>query len=106
MAKITFIQPDGSQATIEIESGKSVMEGARENDIPGIKAECGGELSCSTCHCYVDAAWFDRLPPKKDDEAGLIEFAWEPKHNSRLTCQIKVSAEMDGLVLHVPQQQL
>lgn len=106
MANITFIQSNGTQQTIEIESGKSVMEGARENNIDGILAECGGDCCCSTCHCYIAPDWFSRLPPAVDDEAGLLEFAWEPKTNSRLTCQLKVTDDMEGLVLHVPEQQL
>ena len=82
------------------------MQAARDNDIRGIPAECGGECSCSTCHCYVEGAWIDRLPPKKDDEASLIEFAWEPRAESRLACQFLVTEALDGLVLHVPEQQL
>ena len=82
------------------------MEAARDNNIRGIKAECGGECSCSTCHCYVDVLWDKRLPPKKDDEASLVEFAWEPRATSRLACQILLTDALDGLVLHVPMQQL
>ena len=82
------------------------MEAARQNNIRGIKAECGGQCSCSTCHCYVDVAWADRLPPKKDDEASLVEFAWDPKPTSRLACQITMTEALDGLVLYVPERQL
>jgi 2Fe-2S ferredoxin len=106
MPKITFIQPDGSRETIEAAAGKTAMEAARDNNIRGIRAQCGGECSCSTCHCYVDAAWLARLPDKKDDEASLIEFAWEPREASRLACQLLVTDALDGLVLHVPEKQL
>ncbi|MFQ5935160.1 MAG: 2Fe-2S iron-sulfur cluster-binding protein [Acidiferrobacterales bacterium] len=106
MARITFVQPDGSKQAVDVEDGYSVMEGATANQIPGIKAECGGSCSCSTCHCYVDPAWSDRLPPMQDDEAGLVEFAWEPKETSRLMCQLMVTDEFDGLILYVPEKQL
>ena len=106
MARITFIQPDGAAATVEIANGLTVMEGAVESGIPGILAECGGSCSCSTCHCYVADGWTEMLPPPDDDESGLIEFAWEPRESSRLTCQLRVTDALDGLVLHVPAQQL
>jgi 2Fe-2S ferredoxin len=106
MARVTFIQSDGRQQTIEIENGYSVMQGATANQIAGIKAECGGSCSCSTCHCYVDPTWYDRLRRAEDDEAGLLEYAWEPKRTSRLTCQLIVTDELDGLVLYVPEQQV
>ena len=106
MAKVTFIQPDGAAATVEIESGLSVMEGAVQSGIDGIPAQCGGSCSCSTCHCYVADGWADVLPPPDDEETGLLEFAWEPRESSRLTCQLRVTEAMDGLVLHVPAQQL
>ena len=91
---------------MQIENGCTVMQGATANQVPGIKAECGGSCSCSTCHCYVDVAWVDKLPPMQDEEAGLIEFAWEPKPTSRLTCQLVVTDELNGLVLYVPERQL
>ena len=103
---MTFIQPDGSQHTIDALVGRSVMEEARANDIRGIRAECGGDCACSTCHCYVDVAWVSRLPPPKTEEMGLIEFAFEPRTESRLTCQLLVTETMDGLVLHLPERQL
>ncbi len=106
MPKITFIQPDGSAETVDIAEGFSVMEGAMEYGIPGILAQCGGGCSCSTCHCYVADEWVAALPAPADDESGLIEFAWEPRESSRLTCQIRVTPELDGLVLHVPEQQI
>ena len=106
MAKITFIQPDGAAATVEIENGLSVMEGAVQSGIDGIPAQCGGSCSCSTCHCYVADGWTSVLPPPDDEEIGLLEFAWEPREASRLTCQLRVTDAMDGLVLHVPAEQL
>jgi len=106
MPRITFINTDNTSTTIDAAAGSSVMEAARANNIRGIKAQCGGECSCSTCHCYVDTLWVTRLPPKKEDEANLVEFAWEPKETSRLACQILVSDALDGLVIHVPQRQL
>jgi 2Fe-2S ferredoxin len=106
MPKITFVHPDDTSTTIDVAAGRTAMEAARDNNVRGIKAECGGQCSCSTCHCYVDALWLERLPPKKDDEASLVEFAWEPRVTSRLACQILVTEALDGLVLYVPEQQL
>jgi 2Fe-2S ferredoxin len=106
MARITFIQPDGTQKTVESNDGLTVMEAARDNGIVGILAECGGTCSCSTCHCYVDPEWYDRLPLMDDEESGLVEFAWEAKENSRLTCQLKITDALDGLILRVPEKQL
>ena len=106
MARVTFIQPDGATATVDIENGLSVMEGAVRSGIDGIPAQCGGSCSCSTCHCYVADGWADVLPAPDDEETGLLEFAWEPRESSRLTCQLRVTDAMDGLVLHVPAQQL
>jgi 2Fe-2S ferredoxin len=106
MPTITFINADETATTVSAEPGITLMEVARGHNIRGIKAECGGECSCSTCHCYVDPAWMAKLPPKRDDEASLIEFAWEPRTTSRLACQITVTDALDGIVLHVPAQQL
>ena len=106
MLRVTFVQPDGSKRTLEVEAGRSAMEAARDNAIHGILAECGGECSCCTCHCYVDAGWIGRVPPRSDGEAGMIEFAHEPRAASRLACQLLMTDALDGLVLHVPAQQL
>ena len=106
MPRITFVQPDGATSTVEIANGLTVMEGAVDNGIEGILAECGGSCSCSTCHCYVADGWAHALPAAQDDELGLLEFAWEPRESSRLTCQLRVTDALDGLVLHVPAQQL
>lgn len=106
MPSLTFVQIDGTARTIDAAIGKSVMEVARAHDIRGIRAECGGECACSTCHCYVDATWIARLPKVREDEAALLEFAWEPKPGSRLTCQLQVTEALDGMVLHLPERQL
>jgi 2Fe-2S ferredoxin len=106
MPNLVFIHPDGSRQVVAAEVGRSVMEAARVHGVPGVRAECGGECSCSTCHCYVDPGWIPRLPPRRDDEAGLVEFAWEPRETSRLTCQIQVTEALDGLVLRVPARQI
>ena len=106
MPRVTFVQPDGSRETVEARPGRTVMEAAREHGIRGIVAECGGECSCSTCHCYVDATWVERVPGRSSDESTLIEFAWEPRDSSRLACQLQVTEALDGLVLHVPEKQL
>ncbi len=106
MPTLVFVQPDGSRQPVTATVGRSVMEAARDHGVQGIRAECGGECSCSTCHCYVDEAWHARLAPPAAAEAGLVEFAWEPRPTSRLTCQIAVTPELDGLVLHVPAEQI
>lgn len=107
MAKITYIQPDGSEKTIEASSGSTVMETAVDNDVNGIVAECGGACSCATCHVYVDPAWVDKLPAKDDMEMDMLDFAFEPDEvRSRLTCQIKVTADLDGLVVQMPEKQI
>jgi 2Fe-2S ferredoxin len=106
MITVTFIQPDGSSRTVDMEMGGSVMEGAVAGQVPGVEAECGGNMQCSTCHCYVDPQWYERLPSPAEEERMLIEFAWEPGETSRLTCQLWVTGELNGLVLRVPAQQL
>ena len=105
MAKITYIQNSGNSQTIEISNGLSVMEGAVQNDIPGIDADCGGGMACATCHVYVNEDWIDKLPAKEDGEEDMLDMAFEPKNNSRLSCQITVSDELDGLVLSIPSKQ-
>jgi ferredoxin, 2Fe-2S len=105
MAKVTFIQPDGKAQTVEIAPGWSVMEGAVRALVPGIDADCGGACACATCHVYVDPAWEARLPAKSDMEEAMLDFAPEVKANSRLSCQLRVTSEMDGLVVRVPASQ-
>ena len=101
MPKIIYITPDGTRHEVEVESGYSVMEGAINNDIDGIIAECGGACACATCHSYIDAAWMDRIPTMDDMEDSMLDAAYERKSNSRLTCQIEVVEELDGLIVHV-----
>ena len=105
MPKITYKDTQGISNTIEVENGLSVMEGAIQNDIPGIDADCGGSMACATCHVYVDNKWFDKIPKVEDAEADMIDMAFEPKKNSRLSCQIIVSDELDGLVVTTPEKQ-
>ena len=107
MAKITYIEHNGTEHLIEVANGLTVMEGARDNNVPGIEADCGGACACSTCHVYVDAAWADKLPTKDDMESDMLDFAWQPDTiRSRLTCQIKVTDELDGLVVNLPEKQI
>jgi 2Fe-2S ferredoxin len=107
MAKITYIEHGGKEHVVEVANGLTVMEGARDNNIPGIEADCGGACACSTCHVYVDPAWVDKLPGKDAMEEDMLDFAYEPNpERSRLTCQIKVSDALDGLVVHMPEKQI
>ena len=105
MAKITYITHDKKNHTIDIQNGLTVMEGAVQNDIPGIDADCGGGMACATCHVYVDDKWFDKLPPKEDGEEDMLDMAYEPKKNSRLSCQIIVSDDLEGLTVNIPSKQ-
>lgn len=106
MPKITFVQPDGSRQTIEAPPGSTGMDAARSNGVRGLRGECGGEILCSTCHCYVDEAWLERLPPRMKKESDLIDFVPEPQPRSRLSCQLVITEQLDGLVLHVPAEQI
>lgn len=105
MARVTFIDPDGSVHTGEADEGQSLMRAAQMLDVPGVVAECGGMCACATCHCYVDAEWISRLAPRSDMEEGMLEGAWQPRATSRLTCQIPVDRDLDGIVLRVPERQ-
>ena len=106
MAKITYITDDNKDHTIEVQNGLSVMEGAVQNDIPGIDADCGGSMACATCHVYVKDDWYDKLDEKSEGEDDMIDQAYDPKKNSRLSCQITVSDKIDGLVVHLPEKQV
>ena len=86
MPKITYIENNGKSQSIEVSNGLSVMEGAVQNDIPGIDADCGGGMACATCHVYVNEEWFDKIPKKEDGEEDMLDMAFEPKKNSRLSC--------------------
>lgn len=105
MPRITYISASGTSETVEVASGLSVMEGAIRNSVPGIDADCGGACACATCHVYIDATWTERLSPASAMETSMIEFAAEAKDNSRLSCQIKVDDQMDGLIVHLPDHQ-
>ncbi len=107
MAKITYIEFNGKTHVVDVASGMTVMEGARDNNIPGIEADCGGACACSTCHVYVDESWVEKLPPRDDMEQDMLDFAWKPDAlRSRLTCQLKVSDALDGLVVNMPEKQI
>ena len=105
MPKITYIENTGNSKTIEVANGLSVMEGAVQNDVSGIDADCGGGMACATCHVYVNEEWKDKLPAKEDGEEDMLDMAFEPKQNSRLSCQLVVSDELDGLVVNIPSKQ-
>ena len=105
MAKITYIDYQGNSKTIEVENGLTVMEGAVQNNIPGIDADCGGSMACATCHVYVEDKWLDKMPKPEDGETDMIDMAFEPKKNSRLSCQITVADELDGLIIKTPEKQ-
>ena len=106
MAKIKYIEHNGKQHEIDVANGLSVMEGAVQNDIPGIDADCGGGMACATCHVYVKEDWFNKLPEKSEGEDDMLDQAYEPSQSSRLSCQITVSDELNGLVVHLPEKQL
>ena len=107
MPRITFIQHDGTSEELEAEAGLSLMESAVRNGVPGIDADCGGQCACATCHVYVDPAWVDRLPPREAMEEDMLDFAWKPDPaRSRLTCQIKITDDMDGLIVRLPEKQI
>ena len=105
MPKITYIDSSGNKKTINVNNGLSVMEGAVQNNVPGIDADCGGGMACATCHVYVKEEWFNKLPKAEDAEQDMIDMAFEPKKNSRLSCQLIVSDELDGLVVTTPIKQ-
>ena len=105
MAKITYIEHDGTEHKVDVANGLSVMEGAIKNSVPGIDADCGGACACATCHVYVDPEWIDKTGTKEDMEQTMLDFAVDVEENSRLSCQIEVSDELDGLVVRLPQSQ-
>ena len=105
MPKITYKDFNGNSKTIEVDKGLSVMEGAIQNDIPGIDADCGGSMACATCHVYVEQKWLSKLPKAEDAEIDMIDMAFEPKNNSRLSCQLIVDENLDGLVVTTPEKQ-
>ena len=106
MPKITYIEHSGKTHTINVANGLSVMEGALQNNVPGIDADCGGSMACATCHVYVKEEWFNKLPKKEDGEEDMLDMAFEPKKNSRLSCQLMVSDQLEGLVVNLPEKQV
>ena len=105
MAKIKYIEHSGTEHEIDVPNGLTVMEGAIKNKVPGIDADCGGACACATCHVYVDESWVAKLPQKEDGEEDMLDFAFEVKESSRLSCQITVDDTLDGLVVSIPEKQ-
>jgi len=105
MAKITYIEHNGKSHTIDVSNGLTVMEGAIQNNIPGIDADCGGSCACATCHVYIDEKWFTKLPEKQNAEQDMLDMAFEPNKFSRLSCQITVGDELNGMVVKMPSKQ-
>ena len=105
MAKVTYIEHDGTEHVIDVKTGLTVMEGAVKNNIPGIDADCGGACACATCHVYVGDGWLDKTGTKSAMEESMLDFAEGVKENSRLSCQIKVSDALEGLKVTMPESQ-
>jgi len=105
MAKITYIEHTKEKHIVEVPSGMSVMEGAVQNNIPGIDADCGGSMACATCHVYVDEKWFSSLKKKEESEEDMLDMAYQPNKFSRLSCQMVISDELDGLIVKMPSKQ-
>jgi len=105
MTKVTYKDFQGNSKTVEVDNGLSVMEGAIQNDIPGIDADCGGAMACATCHVYVEEKWLDKLPKAEEAEVDMIDMAYEPKKNSSLSCQLIVGEELNGIVVSTPEKQ-
>jgi 2Fe-2S ferredoxin len=105
MPKITYIEHNGKSHEIEVANGLTVMEGAVQNNIPGIDADCGGSCACATCHVYIKDEWFDKISKKESAEEDMLDMAFEPEKMSRLSCQITVSDSLDGLVVKMPSKQ-
>ena len=105
MPKITYKDKSGNSKTLEVEKGLTVMEGAIQNNVPGIDADCGGSMACATCHVYVEEKWLSKLPKAEEGEIDMIDMAFAPKNNSRLSCQLIITDEMDGLEVTTPEKQ-
>ena len=105
MPTIKFIEHSGTKHEIDIPSGLTIMEGATKNKIPGIDADCGGACACATCHVYIDNVWLEKIPQKEDGEEDMLDFAFEVKDNSRLSCQVTVNDDLDGLIVNIPEKQ-
>ena len=105
MTKITYIEHSGKSHTIEVQNGLTVMEGAIQNNVPGIDADCGGSMACATCHVYVKEEWFNKLAKKEDGEEDMLDMAYEPNKFSRLSCQLTVSDKLEGMIVNLPEKQ-
>ena len=105
MVEVVYKLHDGGERRLDVALGTSIMQAAVNNDVPGIDGDCGGNLACATCHVYVDPAWISRLPPVSEMEASMLEFASDVQENSRLSCQIVVTAELDGVTVGIPANQ-
>jgi 2Fe-2S ferredoxin len=105
MTKLTIVAFDGTRFDFDADEGSTVMENAVRNSVPGIEAECGGACACATCHVYVDDAWIEQAGPPAAMEEDMLDFACDVRPSSRLSCQIKLTAALDGLVVHVPERQ-
>ncbi len=105
MPKITYIEVNGKSHTIDVANGLTLMEGAIQNNIPGIDADCGGSMACATCHVYVKEEWFDKLVKKEDGEEDMLDMAYEANKFSRLSCQLTITDELEGLVVKLPEKQ-
>ncbi len=105
MPKVTYITPDGTRHEVEVENGYSVMEGAINNNIEGIVAECGGACACATCHSYIDEAWMSKMPAMDDMEDSMLDAAYDRRESSRLTCQLEMNDDWDGLIVHVGENE-
>jgi len=105
MAKITYIEHTNKEHVVDVPNNMSIMEGAIQNNIPGIDADCGGSMACATCHVYVDEKWYEKIPLKDEGEQDMLDMAYEPNKNSRLSCQIIVTENLDGLVVRLPSKQ-
>ncbi len=99
------MQPDGARREIEAPVGITLMEAARQDGVPGVIAQCGGACACATCHVYVEPSWLAKLPPPEEMELGMLETAWEPRGNSRLSCQVHITVDLSGLEVLVPSKQ-
>jgi 2Fe-2S ferredoxin len=105
MPTAIYIDANGNQFEAELEIGQNLMDGAVNNMIDGILGECGGVMSCATCHCYVDPAWQDKVSPASEHEMDMLDIVIDPQQNSRLSCQLEMTAELDGIVVHLPRAQ-
>jgi 2Fe-2S ferredoxin len=105
MIRVTYVEHDGTAHDVDAAEGLSLMEAAKQQGVPGIAADCGGSCACATCHVHVDPDWFGAVGPAEEDEADLLQFANDPGETSRLSCQVRLRAELDGLVVRLPASQ-